>query len=341
MTRRLRPRFGGTAEGGTPVAAVVVALLIVYTVWGSTYYAIRVAIDTMPPLLMASVRFLIAGGLMYALAVRRGDRRNDRPSLRQWRSALIIGAAMLAVGNGGVTVGEQYVPSGIAALLVATVPLWMVLLARLFAGERLHPLAAAGIGVGLAGVALLLRPGAGGGAAVVAMLALLVSPLGWAAGSLYARRAHLPSRPLVATGMEMLAGGVVLGLAAAARGELGQVHLHAISVRSGLAFAYLIVFGSLVAFTAYIWLLRHASTSLVATYAYVNPLVAVLLGWALLGERITAQTLVAAGVIVVAVAMILARGPRSRPASRPDLARDTATEAALLGSAQPPAMRPS
>jgi drug/metabolite transporter (DMT)-like permease len=212
-----------------------------------------------------------------------------------------------------------YVPSGIAALLVATVPLWMALFAHFFAHDRLRGLSAAGIGLGLVGVAVLFRPGAAGGASPVAMLALLVAPLCWAAGSLYSVRAPLPSRPLVATGMEMIAGGVVLFVAAAAHGEFGQVHLDAVSVRSLLAFAYLIVFGSIIAFSAYIWLLRQAPTSLISTYAYVNPLVAVLLGWWLLGERISWQTLVAAGIIVVAVAMILSHSSRARRAARPDL----------------------
>ena len=320
-------RLVSPTASGASVAAVAGALAIVYLVWGSTYYAIRVAIDTMPPLLMASVRFVVAGGLLYAVAVRRGDRRADRPRLIHWRSALIIGTALLAVGNGGVTLGEEYVPSSIAALLVATVPLWMALFAHFSAAERMHPLTALGIVTGLIGVALLLRPGAGGGASPYAMLAVLVSPLCWSAGSLYARRAPLPSRPLVANGMEMLAGGAVLFVAAAAHGELGQVHLHAVSLRSLLALSYLMVFGSIIAFSAYIWVLRHAPTSLVSTYAYVNPLVAVLLGWSLLGEHITRRTLVAAGVILVAVAMILTRSARRSRVQR-DVNRWSATDAA-------------
>ena len=312
MRTSLFGRLAPSADGGASRAAVAAALAVVYVVWGSTYYGIRVAIDTMPPLLMASVRFLLAGGLLYALALRRGDRRADPVRAVHWRSAVVVGVALLAVGNGGVTLGEKYVPSGIAALLVATVPLWMALFAHLFVGERMRRLAGLGIGVGLLGVALLLRPGAGGGASPVAMLAVLISPLCWAAGSLYSRRAPLPSRPLVATGMEMLAGGAALFVAAAAHGELGQVHADRVTTRSVLAFSYLVVFGSLVAFSAYIWLLRHASTSLVSTYAYVNPLVAVMLGWWLLGEQVSLQTLVAAAFIVAAVAMILSRPSSAR-----------------------------
>jgi drug/metabolite transporter (DMT)-like permease len=304
------------------------ALGVVYLVWGSTYYAIRVAIDTMPPLLMAAVRFTLAGGLLYAVAVRQGDRRGDRPTWVHWRSALIVGAALLSVGNGGITLGEVYVPSGIAALVVATVPLWMALFAHFFARERLGMLSAAGIGLGLVGVAVLFRPGAAGGASPVAMLALLIAPVCWAGGSLYSLRAPLPSRPLVATAMEMIAGGAVLLVAAAAHGEFSQVHLASVSVRSLLAFAYLIVFGSITAFSAYIWLLKQAPTSLISTYAYVNPLVAVLLGGWLLDERISWQTLVAAGIIVAAVATILSHSSRARRVGCPDLGGSSATEVA-------------
>jgi drug/metabolite transporter (DMT)-like permease len=298
-----------TRASGTSAPAVAAALAVVYVVWGSTYYAIRVAIDTMPPLLMAAVRFTVAGGLLFALTAIRGDRQGDPVRLVHWRSALIIGVAMLGIGNGGVTLGEEYVPTGIVALLVATVPLWMALFASIFAAERMRWPAWIGIGVGLVGVGLLIRPGANGGASPGAMLAVLVSPLCWAGGSLYARSAQLPARPLVATAMEMLGGGAACFVAAAVHGEFAQVHLGALSTRSVLAFAYLVVFGSLVAFSAYIWLLHHTSTALISTYAYVNPLVAVLLGWWLLSESISAQTLVAAGIIVAAVALIVQRSP--------------------------------
>jgi drug/metabolite transporter (DMT)-like permease len=329
MRLRLRQRLSAPTAGGASLAAVAGALVVVYIVWGSTYFGIRVAIDTMPPLLMGAVRFTVAGGLLYAVAVRRGDRIGDAPTALHWRSALIIGVLLLTLGNGGVILGEEYIPTGIAALLVATVPLWMVLFARVFAGERLRPLTAAGIGIGLVGVALLLRPGASAGASPVAMLAMPASPICWATGSLYARRAAVPARPLVATGMEMLAGGAVLFIAAGVHGEFGQVHLAAVSLRSVLALVYLVVLGSIVAFSAYVWLLRNAATPLVSTYAYVNPLVAVLLGWALLGEHISGQTLVAAAFIVVAVATILARPSLTqRPAaSAGQRARECATNA--------------
>lgn len=314
MRTRLLARLAAPTASGASSAAVLGALALIYVVWGSTYYAIRVAIDTIPPLLMGSLRFLVAGGLLYAVAVRRGDRVADRPRAVHWRSAFIVGVALLTIGNGGVILGEDHVPSAIIALLVATVPLWMALLAHLFEGERMRPLTAAGIGVGLLGVALLLRPGASGGASPWVLLVFLIAPLCWASGSLYARSAPLPARPQVGAGMEMIAGGAVLFVVAAGHGELGQVHLEAVSMRSLIAVAYLVVFGSIITFSAYVWLLNHAATPLVSTYAYVNPLVAVLLGWWLLGEHISTQTLAAAAVIVVAVAMILGRAPRAQRA---------------------------
>ena len=289
------------ASGG----AIWAALVAVYIVWGSTYLAIRVAVETMPPLLMASVRFLIAGGLLYVWAIRRGDRAGDRPTLRQWRSAAIIGAALLLGGNGAVVLAEQTVPSGIAALLVATTPLWMVVLARVVLRERVTWRETLGIGIGFAGIALLVQPWEGFAFDPVGVFLMLFASVTWAAGSLYARTAPLPVRPLVGTAMEMIAGGIALGLAGLVAGELGDLRLADISFASTMGFVYLIVFGSLVGFTAYAWLLRVARTSLVSTYAYVNPIVAVLLGWAILAEPVTPLTLIAGAVIVVAVALIV------------------------------------
>ncbi|MFL5799847.1 MAG: EamA family transporter [Actinomycetota bacterium] len=296
----------------TPV--VWVALITVYVLWGSTYLAIREAIDTMPPFLMASVRFLVAGGLLYAVAARRGDWEGDRPGWPQWRSALIVGGLLLVGGNGAVVWSEQHIASGVTALLVATIPLWMVVIGVAAFGERVRRLEAGGVAVGFAGIVLLVLGSpstsgtghlnlAGAGAALFAALS-------WAIGSLYSRRAPLPSRPLVSTAMQMVAGGALLAVVGVASGELGDVHLSRISLSSILGLAYLIVFGSLVAFSAYVWLLRNARISLVSTYAYVNPVVAVFLGWAFLSEPITGSTLVAGAVIVVAVAMIVsARRP--------------------------------
>jgi drug/metabolite transporter (DMT)-like permease len=237
-----------------------------------------------------------------------GGREGDPIGRRQWGASAVTGALLLLGGNGGVAYGEQFVPSGTVALLVATVPLFIALFSALFLGQRLRRVAVAGIGVGLLGTAVLLRPG-GGAADPGHMLLVLVSPLSWATGSLYATRGPLPKRLLVATGMEMLCGGAMLLVAGVITGELPNLHLDRISLVSALSLAYLVVFGSLVAYTAYVWLLSKVPTTAVATYAYVNPLVAVLLGWAFLGEHITGQTLLAAALIIVAVVLILSRPP--------------------------------
>ncbi|MDQ6856499.1 MAG: EamA family transporter [Candidatus Dormibacteraeota bacterium] len=294
---------------------VIAAFAAVYTIWGSTYLFIRIAVETMPPLLMSGVRFLVAGATLLAITSRLGGADHDPIGWRQWRATAITGGLLLLGGNGGVSFGEQYVPSGIVALLVATVPLFIALFGALALGHRLSRLAMGGIAIGLLGTAVLLRPGAGGTGDIGHMLLVLVSPLSWAIGSLYATRGALPKRALVATGMEMLCGGVLLLLVAFVTGEAATLHLDQISLASWLSVLYLVVFGSLVAFSAYVWLLAKVSTTAVSTYAYVNPLVAVLLGWAFLGERITGQTLLAGALIVIAVALILLRPPASPRAS--------------------------
>jgi drug/metabolite transporter (DMT)-like permease len=286
-------------------AAIWAALAAVYVAWGGTYLAIRVAIETLPPLLMASVRFLVAGALLYGWAVRRGDREGDRPTARQWRAAAIIGVALLLGGNGFVVLAEQRVASGIAALLVATVPLWMVVLATLVLRERVRWLEWLGLVVGFGGLALMAFPSGPQPLDPLGIGMVVFASVSWAAGSLYARRAPMPSRPLVGVAMEMLTGGVALGIAGILAGELGDVHPERFSFESILGLLYLIVMGSWVAFSAYVWLLRVARTSLVSTYAYVNPIVAVLLGWLILSEPITARTLVAGLVILVGVALIV------------------------------------
>ncbi len=289
------------------------ALGSVYVIWGSTYLAIRVAIETLPPFLMASVRFVIAGVLLYAWAIRRGDRAGDRPTGRQWLAAFVIGGMLLVGGNGGVVWSEQYVPTGIASLIVATVPLWMALIDRFVNGQRLAVQAVMGLVVGFGGLVLLGGPG--GDFHVVGMVVLVGASLSWAIGSIYSRRVALPSRPLVGISMEMIGGGILLGLLGLALGEVGDVEPANISAASMWGLGYLIVFGSWVGFSAYLWLLRVAPVSLVGTYAYVNPVVAVFLGWWLLSEPVTLQTLGAAAVILVGVALIVtARAiPRSSP----------------------------
>jgi drug/metabolite transporter (DMT)-like permease len=291
--------------------AVWAALVTVWIVWGSTYLAIRVAVRTIPPLMMGSIRFLLAGGILYVLAVRRGDREGDRPTAEHWRSAFIIGTALLLGGNGLVSWAEQRVPSGVAALLIATVPLWLAIGDRLRYGSRLSWQTILGLAVGFSGLVFLVGQSGEGRIDSLGAAALVGASIFWAGGSLYSRGAPLPGRPLVGTGMEMLAGGLVMAVVSLATGELGRLDLDSVSGQSLLGLAYLIVFGSWVGFTAYIWLLRNTRTSLVGTYAYVNPVVAVLLGWALLNETITVRTLLAGGVIVIGVALIVtARAPQ-------------------------------
>ena len=292
-------------------ARIWTALSIVYVVWGSTYLAIRIAIETLPPFLMGGVRFLVAGGLLYAWAVRRGDHVNDRPGWDEWRSAAIVGAGLFLGGNGGVVFAETRIASGVTALLVCTLSLWLPLLAWIVYGERPSRRAMIGLPLGFGGTALLIGPVDASGIDPVGAGACLLASLSWAAASLYSRHATLPARTAVSTAMQMLTGGAWMTLAGMATGELGGVRPATFSTASLAALVYLIVFGSLVAFSAYAWLLRAAPTSLVATYAYVNPVVAVALGWALAGEPITARMLVAGAVIVAAVVLVASGANRT------------------------------
>jgi drug/metabolite transporter (DMT)-like permease len=299
-------------------APIWLGMLVLYVVWGSTYLGIAIAVDSIPPFLMAAARFLLAGSILLAWSIAREGRSFALPSRREWRDSAIVGALLLGGGNGLVAFGELTVPSGIAALLVALMPVWVAILGGIFLGDRLPRLAVIGIAIGFAGVAILAGPSAlGGGGALdpLGLAACLLAPIAWAAGSLFAsRRATLPRRPLVATGLQMLLGGLVLTVMATLAGELSSFDAAAVTRDSLIAFAYLTVIGSLLAFTVFGWMLRVAPLPLVATYAYVNPVVAVILGWLVLGETIDARTLVAGGVIIFAVAMIVtARGRMQRP----------------------------
>jgi drug/metabolite transporter (DMT)-like permease len=288
------------------------ALGIVYVVWGSTYLAIAVADRTLPPFLMLSLRFLIAGALLYWWSARRGEVAAERPGRRQWRAAAIVGGLLLVVDTGGVAWAELRVSSGIAALVVASVPFYMAVLDRVFFGVRLPLGGVAGLLIGLLGVGLLV--GASGHIDAAGIVVLLGASFAWAAGSTYARVAALPRKPFLSAAMQMLCAGAMLAVVGVGRGELGQVHLSEISNASLAAVLFLIVFGSLVAFTAYGWLLKNASTRLLSTYAYVNPAVAVLLGWALVGERVGGREIAAGLVIVSSVGLLaFAREPREQP----------------------------
>lgn len=308
-----------TARARPPATLIWAGMVTLYLVWGSTYLAISVAVETIPSFLMAGSRFALAGLVMFAAAMvlRRGS--FAWPSRREWRDSFIVGGLLMGGGMGMVALGEETVPSGIAALIIALMPLWVALLGRIFFGERLPVAAVAGIAIGLAGVGILVGPSndpaesfnPGG------ILALLVSPISWSTGSLFsAHRARLPRDPLVATAAQMLTGSLVLAAMAAVRGEYATFRIEAVAPESLLGFAYLAIVGSLIAFTAYVWLLRVAPLPLIATYAYVNPVVAVFLGAVILDEPITPRTLVAGAVIVFAVALIITARSRMTTAHR-------------------------
>lgn len=293
-------------SGPPPPLFIWSAMIGVYIVWGSTYLAIRFAVETMPPFLMAGVRFLIAGSVLYLVRRAYGD---PRPTLEEWRSAAVIGAFLLVGGNGGVVWAEQWVPSGIAALLVGTSPLWMILIDRLRpGGQKPNRWAMLGVGLGFMGIVMLINPlrSVGPGETIDPVRAgvLVLSSLLWSIGSLYSRQAQLPPSALLWTGMEMLAGGLGLLILGTLTGELGRLNLLSISGSSWLGWLYLVVFGSWIGFTAYTWLLRSAPTPLVSTHAYVNPIVAVLLGYFLAEELLTFRIFIAALMVIGSVALI-------------------------------------
>ena len=298
-----------------PRARLVLAFVAVYVVWGSTYLFIRFAVETLPPFLMAGVRFAVAGAILYLWAKIRGA---PTPTGAELRGAAIAGLFLLLGGNGAVVWAEQRVPSGITALLVATVPVWMVLLDWLRPGG-VRPRAGVfvGLALGLVGLGLLVGRGAlgadGQGADMAGAAVLVVGSILWATGSLYVRHSHHPSSAFMTNAVQMLAGGGALVIAGLAAGELGRFDPAAASTRSLLSLLYLVVAGSLIGFTAYTYLLQVTTPAKVSTYAYVNPVVAVLLGWAFAGEAITARTLVAAAVILAGVAIITMAGD-ARPA---------------------------
>jgi drug/metabolite transporter (DMT)-like permease len=311
-----------------PTAAVVLALLAVYLVWGSTYFAIAVMIETLPPLLTAGVRFVTAGllmlgGLLLYARLRPGAQPIERPSAVQWRTAAIVGTLLLLGGNGGVVLSELTIPSGVAAVLVATLPIWMAVFDAILSRRLLSGLVIGGLIAGLVGVAILLAPLEDLDALDPLGVALVTgAAISWAIGSLYARRAPLPRSALLGTGMEMLTGGIALMIGGTLLGELGRIEVDSFSDRSLLAVVYLVLIGSIVGYSAYTWLLANVPVSLVATYAYVNPIVAVALGALFLGEEITPRTLVAGVIIIGAVVAMVSGRPREaeEPGPSPELA---------------------
>jgi len=284
---------------------ILAAFAAVTIIWGSTYLAIRFAVEVLPPFLMVGTRFLIAGFILYLWARIGGA---SRPDLSQWKSAAIVGLLMLVLANGLISWSEQRIPSGLAALMAATVPFWIVLL------DWMRPRGVVprggvvlGLIVGFVGVALLFQPWSspeGDQFDLLGVAVLMVAAFSWATGSLYSVRARLPSSPTLSMGMEMLSGGLIALLVGMLRGELANIEVSAITSRSLLALTYLILFGSLVGFNAYMWLLRVCAPAWVSTYAFVNPVIAVFLGWALGGEPLTTRTLMAASFIVISVFVI-------------------------------------
>jgi drug/metabolite transporter (DMT)-like permease len=279
------------------------ALLTIYVVWGSTFAAIDVAVRTIPPFFAMSVRHLIAGTLLLAWGLYRSP--GERIGRRQILAATIFGGALFVGGHGTLAWAQQRIPSGVAALVIASIPLWVAVLDRLVFGRRLSTRAIVGLAIGFGGVAILVNPGGGGDIETIGVVVALGSAAAWAAGSLYSRDAPLPKAPITSAGLASIAGGVLLFVVSALGGELGGLDAGAISGESLLGVAYMVVVGSLIGLTAYVWLLQSAPIPLVATYAYVNPVIAVLIGWAFLDESFGARILLAGAAIVAAVAMIV------------------------------------
>lgn len=282
---------------------IIIAFFAVYVCWGMTYLAMRVAVVELPPHLMSGTRFVVAGLVLYAWARLRGD---SAPALRHWRSAAVIGGFLLLGGNASVAWAEQRVPSGLAAVLIAVAPIWMVGLEWARGAPRPRKHVIAGLLMGLVGVGLLVSSRASGGSRVdpFGAVVLILASASWAWGSVISKTAPLPDSPFVATSMEMIAGGVLLLLTAAVTGQFTGFDPAQVSLPAALSWGYLVVFGSLVGFTAYIWLLGVTSIAKAGTYAYVNPIVAVLMGWAILHEAVTMRMLAAAGVILAGVALV-------------------------------------
>ncbi len=318
--------------------AGILAFGAVYIVWGSTYLGIKFAIETIPPLLMTGARFVLAGGALYGALRLRGD---AAPSARQWLDALGIGVLMLVFGQAGVAWAQQLVPSSLAALMVATVPLWVYVLLDWLAGRGTRPSfrTITGLVVGFLGIATLVGPaeliGVGGAVHPLGAAVLLFASLSWAVGSVLSRHTSNGTSVFLATGMRMLVAGAVLLGAGLASGEAADFSVTEVSLTSLVALLYLAGFGSVIALSAYVWLLQNAPISKTATYAYVNPIIAVFLGWAIAGEPVTTRVLVAAVVIIGAVLLITSE-PRGR-SLRPARPRPTPVESPPKWATSPPA----
>ena len=286
-------------------AQIIAAFASIYLIWGSTYLAIRYAVQTIPPFLMGGLRFVVSGALLYIWARYRGA---PRPSRIHWRNAIIAGGFLLLGGNGAVVWAEQFVPSGLTALLVSILPFWLVIIEWVRPPRRRpHGAVLFGLVLGFIGIIVLVGPanlGGHGDIRPAGAVVLILGSLSWAIGSFYSRDAKLPESGLMTTGMEMLGGGTLLLIVGALTGELSQFDIHRISTASAAGLLYLVTFGSLLGFTSYIWLLDKVSPARLGTYAYVNPVVAVILGWLIAGERFSVRTVVAAVIVICAVALL-------------------------------------
>jgi drug/metabolite transporter (DMT)-like permease len=307
-----------------PTWLIWAALSTVYVIWSTTYLAIRITNETLPPLVAAGTRFLIAGSALLAVTVRRGDVEGDPVSGRQWLAAFAVGALLIAGGNGSVVLAELTVPSGTVALIFALVPLWLALWDRFVGHRRLAIRVVVGLVLGFAGAALLVDDARVGGIPLSGLLLAVTASISWAAGSLVARGAALPHRPFVGNAMVMLAGGAITLSWGLFRGEASLIDPGRFSTASVLAISYLVVFGSWIAFSAYLWLLRNARTSLVATYAWVTPMLAVYLGHAIADEPLRGRSLVAGAIVLTAVALTVSAGTVLREPS--DAGEDRRTE---------------
>jgi drug/metabolite transporter (DMT)-like permease len=308
----------GTAVGTRSRALSWIALGVVYLVWGSTYLAIRVGVGHLPPLLFAGVRYVIAGALLYPIARRTASGRRasaqDRakPGAKAWLAGAVVGVLLLFAGNGGVTVGETTLPSGFAAVLVATVPLWMIIFAWPLQHQRITYRSAAALTVGLGGVIILVGGGTAAGR-ISSVILVLGAAAAWGFGSVLSHRLAVPSHAMLAAAIEMLAGGVVLLAVGAGSGEFSRVHWSSIPATSWIALAYLVGPGSILAFTAYGYALSHLPVTTVSTYAYVNPVVAVLAGIVILGEQFTWREGLGTALVLVSVVITLRRSHTASP----------------------------
>lgn len=285
---------------------VLLAFAAVYVIWGSTYLGIRFAVETIPPFLMAGVRFFIAGSVLYLWLRLRGV---PGPTVRQWKSMSVVGLLLIGVGNGAVSWAEQTVPSGLTALIIALTPLWFVSIEWFQHAIRPTREVVIGLALGFIGMIVLIDPARitdSGHFDPIGTIVIIIGTIAWAAGSMYSRTAEHPSRPMLGTAMQMLTGGAMLLLVSAFSGEMWSFDISTVSAVSFASLMYLIVFGSLIAFTSYIWLLKESTPARVSTYAYVNPVIAVFLGWLLAGELLNARIGIAAAIIVAGVALITA-----------------------------------